>query len=549
MKTPWIRVSTLASALACWLGSAVLVPAAAAAAERPGDGPPDLTPYQRPLIPGEGREVLPKLASGTSIVDLVVSAGLGATDTINDSETSIAIDPNNPERITISAFSGSWGETAPVWNSVDGGAHWAKDQSVPVPPASPDAPECPCDQTFDYGRGSQILYGSFLGIGTETEAIWSGDSDNPLAAMAWQWPIGAGQAAATTSHTTISDQPWLMVNRDPEIEKQDDVYVAYTDYEVAPAANHVAVSLGATPPQFAARQDVVVSTSSGTGFLASAAIRLATNPANGIVYAAWEDGVTLDTGNCSRHVIFRLARSLDHGQTWSLNGSPGGLVVARNESDEGWPDDPNQAPTVCHNRVEKFGTVNALLGGSEAVAVDPASGDVYYVAHARDPHTGQNRLALAHLASNRRGIVGVAGTSFVTGQVQAALPAVAVAANGTVGVLYDTYDGMVGGFPQFTVHFAQSTNRGGTWSTQTILTFLSPAKDNGNARQRVLGDYQQLKAVGNVFYGAFPANGAEAGRSISNIDPFFLRVTAAAPPRGRGHAVAAADSTAAAAER
>ncbi|HEV3455186.1 MAG TPA: hypothetical protein VHG32_01435 [Thermoanaerobaculia bacterium] len=498
----------------------------AAGRERPGDAPPDLTPYQRPLIAEEARRAVTQTLS-PAIVDLVVAAGLGASDAFGDQETSIAVDPSNPNHITITAFSGGWGSSAPIWTSTDGGLTWAKSFTVSAPPNQPDASGCPCDQTLDYGHGSAILYGTFLGIGNSDEPTWSGDTTDPTNLASWQW-LTSGGTAQDTSHTTFSDQPWLMVNRDPDLATQDDVYVGYTDYGATPPANHVAVSLGASPPSFAGNQDVVVGTSTNTGFLASGAIRIAADPNNGAVYAAWEDNVSLDLATCAKSVDFRLSRSTDHGQTWSLNGSGSGILVATHESDEGWPDDPNLPATSCHSHVEKFGTVNALLGGSEAVAVDPGEGDVYYVYHDRDSGTGNNRLQISRLTADGLGGLTVAQTSFVSGQVQAALPAVAVAANGAVAVLYDVYDGIVSGFPQFEVHLAMSTDHAATWTDQTLVTFLSPANNTANQRQRVLGDYQQLKAVGNTFYAAFPANGAAAGRSTSNIDPFFYKV--AAPP-------------------
>ena len=58
--------------------------------------------------------------------------------------------------------------------------------------------------------------------------------------------------------------------------------------------------------------------------------------------------------------------------------------------------------------------------------------------------------------------------------------------------------------------------------------FLSSARDNGNSRQRVLGDYQQMKAVENTFYGVFTANGIQFGRPFANHDPIFFSVQ----PRG-----------------
>jgi hypothetical protein len=503
------------------LGMASLA-ASAQTAERPGDRP-DLTPYQRPLVAGEllRSRILAPPAGGT-LVDLVVSAGLGASDTFGDQETSIAIDPMNPNHISISAFSGGWGSNAPLWNSTNGGATWTKSFTIPAPPNQPDATGCPCDQTFDYGRSSS-MYGTILGFGNSDEPTWSGDTTNPASSAAWQW-LTSGGTAVDTSHTTFSDQPWLMVNRDPTTAAQDDVYVGYTDYGVNPPANHVAYSLGVEPPDFPAGQDIVVSTSSGTGFLASGAIRIATDPRNGTIYSAWEDSVSLDLTNCAKNVTFKLSRSTDDGQAWTLNGMGSGIVVATQQSDEGWPDNPNLPATVCRTHVEKFGTANALLGGSESITVDPSNGDVYYVYHNRDNGSGNNRLEIARLTSDGLGGLMVAGTSFVTGQVQAALPSVAVTAGGTVGVLYDTYNGPVSGFPQYTVHLALSHDHGATWTDHSIVTFLSPVNDNGNNRQRVLGDYQQLKAVGSTFYAAFPANGAAAGRSTSNIDPFFLKL-------------------------
>jgi hypothetical protein len=167
--------------------------------------------------------------------------------------------------------------------------------------------------------------------------------------------------------------------------------------------------------------------------------------------------------------------------------------------------------------------------------VDPTNGDVYYVFGNRDAVTGNNRLSIARLQDNGAGGMTLLSTNFVTGQVQAALPSVAVNSNGVIGVLYDTFDGFSGGFPQLTAHFATSTDHGLTFLDSVLETFLSPALDcctnPGPAcpsdcnRQRILGDYQQVKAVGVVFNGVFSGSGAPFGRTIVNMDPIFFRVT------------------------
>jgi hypothetical protein len=55
--------------------------------------------------------------------------------------------------------------------------------------------------------------------------------------------------------------------------------------------------------------------------------------------------------------------------------------------------------------------------------------------------------------------------------------------------------------------------------------FFSPATDNGDSRQRVLGDYMQVKAEGSQFYGGFTGNGVPFGRNMSNNDPIFYNVS------------------------
>ena len=64
---------------------------------------------------------------GGFIVDAVVNntdPNLTNTDTFNDGETSIAVNPESPGEIVITAFSGSWGANAPLWHSTDGGNIW-----------------------------------------------------------------------------------------------------------------------------------------------------------------------------------------------------------------------------------------------------------------------------------------------------------------------------------------------------------------------------------------------------------------------------------------
>jgi hypothetical protein len=116
------------------------------------------------------------------------------------------------------------------------------------------------------------------------------------------------------------------------------------------------------------------------------------------------------------------------------------------------------------------------------------------------------------------------------GVAQPTDPSRAIAKNskGTIGILYIVYNGLdkKTGFPTYTANLAISDNHGLTFTTQKLEKFLSPAKDAGDQRQRVLGDYEQLKAVGTTLYGVFPGNGVPFGRPFANIDPLFFKTTA-----------------------
>lgn len=480
------------------------------------DSPPDRTHYVRPAVPADygtpGRPALPNVVTPQAVVrDVIVSntdATLTNTDTFGDGEPSIAINPSNPDEIAITAFSGSWGTNTPIFHSTDGGETWTKRFTIPAPPGVPSAINCPCDQTIDFDRNNNIA-GTFLTF-MPTD-VYSGISTDLTNAGAWNWRVNMGVAQPTNSAGAGNvDQPWLLYNRDTALANQDNIYVAYDDFSIFPLGMRVAVSLGTNPPNFVRDNQLGTSTNCVMMNCINPGHRLAVNSANGWVYSLFQQNLG-NGDDDSKSIGYMLNRSTDGGQTWGLNGNATGIQVATADSTQPTP---------------KFGTVNALLGGVDHATVDPATGDVYYVYGNRDAATNNNRLAVRRLTTDGMGMLTVGAEVFITGQVQAALPSAAVAANGTLGVLYTQYDGMSGGgIPMFSVHFALSMDQGATFPTDIVLeNFLSSATDNGNARQRVLGDYQQVKALGNTFYGTFTGNGVPFGRPFANHDPIFFRV-------------------------
>jgi hypothetical protein len=521
-----VGLALLIAGLICLLkGSSALATTAIAqgrnnsqqqAQESARDAPPDTTPYARPALPEDYapkgiRAILP--IPGGFIVDAVVNnsdPNLTNTDIFNDSETSIAVNPANQAEIVITAFSGFWDTNAPLWHSTNGGFTWTKQFTVPSPPGVA-ATGCPCDQAVDYGRNNQMS-GTFLAGFRADLDVYSGTSTNPASAAAWNWLL-IGGVTQMTNHLVPSsfgstDQPWLLVNPDPTTPTQDDVYAAYDDFSGGPDMR-VAVSFGVNPPNF------IVDNQSGTSTGGvNPGHRLAVDRQTGFVYSLFQTCVGKCAGDKNpKNINYMLNRSTDGGATWILNGMAGGIIVANADSTQPTP---------------KFGTVNALLGGVDHAAVDPNTGDVYYVYGNRDAGTSNDRLAIRRIFDNGAGGVTVGPENFVAGQVEAAIPSVAVLSNGTVGVFYYTFDGFSSDFPIFSAHLAQSSDQGVTFSDQVLLTFLSSAMDNGEPGQRVLGDYMQMKAVSNCFFGSFTGNGVPFGRPFANHDPIFFKVCVAA---------------------
>ena len=77
---------------------------------------------------------------------------------------------------------------------------------------------------------------------------------------------------------------------------------------------------------------------------------------------------------------------------------------------------------TAHSR----GQISARSTGAYQAAVDRQTGDVFYIYGNRDPVTGNNRLAVRRLSDDKHGGLAIGPEVFVTGQVQAAIPAVAI---------------------------------------------------------------------------------------------------------------------------
>jgi len=450
------------------------------------------------------------------------------TDTTCGSEPSVALNPSNVQQAVMTSFSGGWGANAPLWYTNNGGQTWTQEFSIPNPPGNPGG--CPCDQTVDYDRNNR-LYGTFL-IATpqppnpaNTFNVVSGDTTDPTNAASWQWN-GSPAQLTNNAHANNSDQPWLLVNRDTGAGTTDNTYVAYDEFTGSTA--QVAASLNAAPHNFTVDQSPGTETPFNG---ANPGLRLAKDPRNGWMYSIWQTAgnggnmcspfnTSTTVGGCPagstqsilRDVTLHVNRSTDQGSTWSLAGT-GTSIHTGNQDEYDW----------------SFGGVNTLQGGIEHAAVDPTNGDVYVV-YGQDTDaataTNYNSIFVQRLSYNGANL-DVNGAPVQIGtSTNAALPSIAVTSDGTVGVLYDTYDGNNGsGVPTFTAHLARKAALAATYTDTVLKSFATTAAGTTppTQGQRDFGDFQQLKANGNDFFGTFSGNRQAFSPTANNvIDPIFF---------------------------
>ncbi|MER5637938.1 Ig-like domain repeat protein [Kitasatospora sp. NPDC002227] len=481
----------------------------------------DVSSYQtrphRPVSPGGPRTAQPRLSSaGVFTLDATVAAGSSGGQ-----EPAIAVNPANPKQIAITRFTFPWNSNADLLYSTDGGITWSEESTIPAPPGLDDTAGCPCDQTIDYGRDGR-LYGTFLtdlqttdsmGNVTSTKTrIVTGSTTDPTNASSWSWNGNPAQVissqVSTTANPSNVDQPWLIVNRDTADSTKDNVYVGFQDF--SNATTRVGVSTqNASPVNITKNNKAGTMTLAGT----NGGMRVAGDPRNGTVYSLYQQSSgTADPWS----VTYRLNRSTDAGSTWTLGGNSDGVVVDTVNSDQGFVNNTQNSPTY------EWGGNNALFGGVDHLAVDPSNGDVYVV-YGQDA-SGNNQIKIRRITFDGSGNPTVGAVSDVSTSTNAAMPSVAVLSDGTVGVLYTTSDGTnTSGFPTFSAHLARSTDHGATFSDTTLQSFATP-KSDGTSKERELGDFQQLKAVGTTFYGVFPGNTTPNATSTPAVDAMFFSV-------------------------
>ena len=442
-------------------------------------------------------------------------------------EPSIAVNPTNPNQIVVVAGSESlsdrWGSRtpkAPIWLSNDAGQTWSKSFSVPAPPRR-HLTGCPCDTTVEYSRDG-TLYLSVLSKADQyffgllssggNDVYTASNSGDPAKASDWHWRTRqlAAQTTNSTQYKTFADQPWIVTGPAPRHTSTDNVYVGYSFTGIGQPQARVATSVNGAAPADFIRESSPGSYRGITGRI-NPGLRIATDPRSGALYALWETATSGSSGDVPL-VTYHLNASIDGGKTWRLNRSANGIKLTTTPSFQG--------------SNSEFGNVDALLGGVDHLAVDPNTSDVY-IAYGGDGVSGAgNKMYVMRLTAGAGAGTLVPGAPVaVTGSDPTALPSIAVRQDGTVGLLYAAVAQEVtigrSVTTQFVEHFAMSKDHGVSWQDNVLSTFQLPStvcSSKKCPRSRQLGDYAQVKAVGNAFFGIFAAARSAYAPGISGHD-------------------------------
>jgi hypothetical protein len=426
-------------------------------------------------------------ANGQVLVDIANDL----TDPLNldDSEPSIAVNPIDPQQIAVTAFSGStWGngKLAPIWMSSDGGQTWSRNAVMPAPVAGSGAVG---DQMVAYGADGR-LFVTTLGTGIL-----------PPRCFIFR-PVGgtfaAGAAFGDDQPIIGSDNTGgLFANRRYVVwnDTKNGIFRAQATRSANDGVSVFSIGVGANLINNQANSNV--------------GQRVTVAP-NGHVFMIYEANPAVQAMPPFRLATFRVSRSDNGGVSWDANGATGvpvhaGQVLA-------W-----YAPSW--GDAKNGGKFARNLGANCWIAANPVNGDVFAAFTQKDA-SGFGQIYVSR--SFNDGVSWSQPLRVTDGTHHSAFPQIAVAANGTLGVLYVDYDNS-GVQTVYRQRFARSWDLGMSWTTSALQSFTTQQLSNG-IDKFLWGDYQGLTAAGHTFYGAF--TGRSIGRANVQLDPIFFRVTA-----------------------
>jgi hypothetical protein len=435
----------------------------------------------------------PRASAQVRVVDMIPRHF--SNEWFQNAEPTIAVNPVNPNVIAASAYTlggdiCSRGVEAPIFVSVNAGATWDLvckihvDTSATLPPG---------DVSLRWARDGSVLYASLL------------------------WPYQPQTLQLFQVANPLDTGLFLPMNKV--------VYVDQPELQALSVAGHQRVFVGAnfmnedqgTHPAGKGTAAILVSgwlpTGRGDSLLIPVefrniagenyAIRLATHP-SGTVYAliysprnsnpnapyVYEDVVVVrddsaGTDKSPFRVLLDTPVVSPLDKCKARDGLPGVRVVSCRYVPYNWSAD------------SLFG-YQRRMSANLSIAVDPATAMNVWVAWADSVDTNHYML---HVRRSTDG-----GHTWSPDRLaipNATNPALAVATGGNVGFLFQQLDG-AGTAQRWVTKFLTSTD--GFTTKRSYVLSSTPARSPPPLMQPYIGDYEEVRAVGNTFYGVFSAN-------------------------------------------
>jgi hypothetical protein len=446
-----------------------------------------------------------------------------------DSEPNLAVNPENPQQLVATAFTGDPmnGPNAPIFVSSNGGLTWSLRSIVPGGPATRDI-------SVGFGTTGGTLYAGTLNFATANLNVLR--TSNPF--------------APTTMTKLVDrpgeDQPWVSAATVPNGPDagQDRVFIGHNNFNTRPRTATVECSLdartAAVPAGFAPRRVERRQTAGQDG----PPIRTAVH-SDGTVYAAFQRwGQVVQSTKTFTDALIDIVIVRD--DSWAA-ADPG-------FSDLRDPDDGDVGVRVVTDQFVHFtASIGPLgqerIGADLAVAVDPTNSANVWIAWCNrvGGQAGTDWTLHVRQSTDRGATWSNADLRTVT---NAKNPALAVNAAGTVGLLFQELAG-VGGASRWVTQLELTND---AWQTppSSLILHTALASDPPTQGPPYLGDYLRLLAVGQDFYGVFSGSNRPdlanfplgvvyqrnvnwAARTLLNtdnaspvqtsIDPFFFHYT------------------------
>ncbi len=462
-----------------------------------------------------------------NVVNMIPNAQ--SNETTFDSETNIAVDPSNTSNIIGSAFTRNPTSTAtaPIYVSSDGGNTWALNNIVPSGNGMTG------DITLAYGSTGGTLYSGILRGGSGLRIMMLRSAN----------PGGAATMTTLADRNAIQgDQPYVNAttvddaggNARDRIFSGDNLFGNRLALGGTGRTAEVMVSNDARATTFAGFNNIIVE-ARNTAQQDMPATRTAIHD-SGVVYAifySWQSGAS-SPFSCDVVVV--------RDDNFATGTAPFTALADATDSQAG-------QRVVTGRAVPAFGVSlgnNRLVASNLSIAVDPNNAATVYIAWCDRVGTNDYTLHIRRSTDSGQNW----GTSDLLTITNATNPAIAITNSGRVGIMYQQLIG-TGSATTWQTHFRSAPLAGSLFTDDILSTFLDSDLSSSSISPS-LGDYLDMQAVGNTFYGVFPAsnrpvmanfpksvtyqrnanfttnqlrNATNSANVSVSVDPFFFRIS------------------------